>query len=477
MAMRMVEAIAARVGAYVEKHTLIAPDDMVVVAVSGGADSLCLLYVLHRLAPERGWRLHVAHLDHALRPGSPDDARYVAAQATTLGLPCSVARRDVRALARERGLSMETAAREARYAFLREVAAASGAAEIATGHTRDDQAETLLLHLARGSGLNGLAGMRPRRGNLVRPLLESGRAETEACCAELGLAPREDESNRSDVHARNRLRHAVLPLLAEVYPSASANVARTARLLAADLDLIERLAGRALDRAVTSLNEGRATVSVARWAEAEPELRPHMLRLLLVRLRGHATGFDERAYETTLRALAPGAPDTMLSLPKGLALVRRGDSATLGPPMPPAVPLGTYVLPVPGGVATEAGVLVAELARAPMEWKGVPTNVAYLDPVACGEALHVRAWRAGDRVRPLGLGGTRKVQDVFTDRKVPPAARSRVPIVEGTRGIAWIAGILVAEPYRVAPYATAVRVTWDAPHGVRNAVHYTIESG
>ncbi len=492
--------LASRVGSYIERHALIVPGDTVVVAVSGGADSLCLLYLLHALAPALGCRLHVAHLDHALRPDSAADATFVAEHAAALGLPCATRRQDVASLARQRRLSPEHAGRLARYAFLREVAIEVAAAvaapvdppriaPIATGHTRDDQAETLLLNLARGSGLAGAAGMLPGRAGIVRPLLEVTRAETEAYCKARGLAPREDESNRSPCYARNRLRQEVLPLLEAVQPSARANLAHAARRLAGDLALIERLAASALNRAMTVqpgvpvqpdvASESGVCVdssaapddfpsplavrlSVGGWAAAEPELRPHMLRLLLRRVLGHAEGFGEREYTAMLRALAPDAPPMTLTLPKGLVLTRHGAEAALGPPSSPVAALGAYRLPIPGRVRTPAGVVRAEYAPAPADWRGVPSHEAYLDRAAAGTELVVRGRRPGDRVQPLGLGGTRKVHDVLIDRKVPWTQRDHIPIVDGPRGIAWVAGVCIGEPYRVQGAADpAVRLTWE----------------
>ncbi len=453
----------ARVLAYIRQHHLIACGETVVVAVSGGADSLCLLHVLLALRPTLQGALHVAHLDHALRPAAGADAAFVAAHAAALGVPCTVERRDVAALARERRLSLETAAREARYAFLRQVAAQIGTAAIATGHTRDDQAETVLLHLARGSGLHGLRGMQPRRGDVIRPLLDVERAATVAYCAALGLQPREDETNYTQGPTRNRLRHQVLPILDQLYPAASANIARAARLLAADHDLLERLARRALDDAVTSWAAARVAFSLDRWRASEPALRPHMLRLLLEHLRGSAAGFEEQHIAALLDALDAPQPPARLTLPHGLALTCQGGEAMLGEPAAPLPPLATYRLPVPGVVATAAGTISAERVTAPAEWSSVPARVAYLAPAATGAILCVRAWRSGDRLQPLGLVGTRKLQDVFTDAKIPRAERQRIPVVEGPRGIAWVGGLCSAEPYRVAPGEAAVRVTWHEP--------------
>jgi tRNA(Ile)-lysidine synthase len=286
-------------------------------------------------------------------------------------------------------------------------------------------------------------------------------AETVAYCAALGLVPRQDESNLSPAHRRNRIRHEVLPRLEAIQPAASATIARAARLLAADLALIERLARHALAHAVTRRAGTHVTLSATRLLEAELELRPHMLRLLLDDFLGQAEGFGERHYMRMLEAIASGEPSVSLSLPKGLVLERRGDDVMIGRPTAPHPHvLGDHVLPVPGTVQTAAGLLCAELATAPDAWAGVPPSVAYLNPAAAGPTLTVRAWRPGDRVRPLGLGGTRKVQDVFVDRKVPRALRGRIPIVEGPRGIAWIAGLCVSEAYRTGQGAAAVRLTW-----------------
>lgn len=458
----MHEALAARVRGYILHHRLIASGDTIVVAVSGGPDSLCLLHVLHGLSPELGCRLHVAHLDHGLRDASEHDAAFVAGYAGELSLPCTVERRDVPALARARRLSLEAAARVARYTFLRAVAAAGAAAAIATGHTRDDQAETLLLHLVRGSGLNGLAGLRPRNRDVIHPFLEVSHAEAAAYCVALSLSPREDASNRSMAFTRNRLRRDVMPRLDAIHPAASSNIAKAARLIAGDLALVERWAARALDRALIERHNDGAALSSSRWAESDAELRPHMLRLLLVRLLGHAEDFDERHYTAMLRALAPQAPRTSLSLPKGLTLTRRGDEAVLAQgAAPAAAPLGAYRLTVPGNVVTPAGTMRAVASAAPRDWADASPMVAYLNPDAAGADLTMRAWRHGDRMRPLGMNGTRKVQDIFVDRKVPRSWRYRIPIVEGPRGIAWVAGLCIGDSYRAAPGTPAVRLVWE----------------
>ena len=264
--------LLARVRQYAQRYRLFTPGETVVVGVSGGPDSLCLLHLLRRLAPELRLWLHVAHLHHGLRGAEADaDAAFVVELADCWGLPCTVGRADVAALAREAGLSLEEAARQARYRYLAEVAEAGGAATLAVGHNADDQAETVLMHFLRGSGAAGLRGMLPRtalddyrlfpaedgdlgdslssadprvpaspRLHLVRPLLSIPRAEIEAYCADYRLAPRTDRSNEDTTFFRNRLRHELLPILETYNPGIRDVLAHTAEVLAGDHAVLSR---------------------------------------------------------------------------------------------------------------------------------------------------------------------------------------------------------------------------------------------
>ncbi|HFD38988.1 MAG TPA: tRNA lysidine(34) synthetase TilS, partial [Anaerolineae bacterium] len=238
-----------RVRWLIEQDRLLTSGDRVVVGVSGGPDSLCLLHLLHRLQAEYDLALHVAHLHHSLRGADADaDAAFVRQIAAAWGLPCTVEQADVPALAAEGKLAVEEAARQARYAFLRRVAIGVGARIVAVGHNADDQAETVLMHFIRGSGLAGLRGMLPRAPypqftnpqstnsqstsphlTLIRPLLDISRADILAYCDRHGLTPRFDRSNLDTTYFRNWLRHEALPLLARHNPNVDQVLRRTAR--------------------------------------------------------------------------------------------------------------------------------------------------------------------------------------------------------------------------------------------------------
>jgi tRNA(Ile)-lysidine synthase len=248
-----------------------ATGDGVAVAVSGGADSLALLHALRALAGPRGWRLAVVTVDHGLRPGSAADAAFVADHAKALGLPALLRTLAPADLEAHRRAGQEGAARAARYQALWPAADELGCRWLATGHTLDDQAETVLLQLLRGAGPDGLAGMAVRSGRLLRPLLTTRRAETRACCAALGLAWREDPTNAEDGPLRNRVRHQLLPLLEELRPGATQTLARTATLAADERDWLDPLVAEALaatlTRGMAGGTEASAVGGVAKGAE------------------------------------------------------------------------------------------------------------------------------------------------------------------------------------------------------------------
>jgi tRNA(Ile)-lysidine synthase len=229
-------------------RTGLPPDARLILAVSGGADSMALLHGCARLVETdaRPWQLTVAHLDHALRPDSAEDAAFVTDAAARLGLPAEVRRTDVAVLAREEWRSLEDAGREARYRFLEEVAGEAG--WIATGHTADDAAETVLINLLRGSGLTGARGIPGRRGRIVRPLLADRRTQLRDWLDEAGIAYRLDPTNVDPAFLRNRVRTDLLPALEELRPGAVEALARFARLAADDDDLLDELAAAELDR-------------------------------------------------------------------------------------------------------------------------------------------------------------------------------------------------------------------------------------
>jgi len=407
------------VRSYARAHTLLRPGPLV-LAVSGGTDSTALSLLLAELREEFGLVLHVAHFDHRARPrAAAADAAFVAELANHIGATLRVGRADVPP-------KNEDDARNSRYDFLRRVARDLGATAIATGHTRDDQAETVLLHLARGSGLAGLVGMRPERDGIVRPLLAIGRSDTVAVCAAARIAPREDPTNRSLRFARNRIRHRVLPELAKLNPEVTSAVARLADAAAAVADTTADNAEATLGTA-----ESEDTLDIDRLP-SQNDARGDALALWWARRTGQRLTARHRSALGELAASTNGSRS--LDLPGGRALreyktlriVARDDGS------PPTDKKSL----INGPVTLERGRTT--------DWHGWrfawDVNIEGASQVGLidGDRVIVRGRRPGDRMDgPRGA----KVQDVFIDAKVPARERNEWPLVTADEAVVWIPGI------------------------------------
>jgi tRNA(Ile)-lysidine synthase len=460
--------IAERVLRTVREHGLIARGGRAVVALSGGPDSVALVHILREL--ESRGELAVAgaaHLNHQLRGADADeDQRFCRTLAAALGLPLEVEQADVRALAREHGRSVEDAARVARYAFLERAADRLGADVIAVGHSRDDQAETFLLRLMRGAGPRGLAGILPRAGRVVRPLLDISRAELRAYVAERGIEFREDASNADLIVPRNRVRHELMPYLEREFSPGIADVlAREAAIAREDED---RLQSEAIDLAASVVLRDipGAHVDVGALTSLHPALAARVARIALSELAGRRfIGFDH--VHALLNFARYGAAGAALSLP-GQQAVHRGDRIVLQAEPDRSVARrsggaaqaarhGTsfrFPLSIPGEVTlTAQGWTISAQAfdgppDGPLRARGDTVAVA---AGALVLPLAVRNRRPGDRFKPLGLRGSeKKLQDFLVDRKVPRAARGALPlVVDGEDRIVWVVGQSVGEEFRV----------------------------
>jgi len=450
--------IVAAVRAFAREHALFRPGP-VVVAVSGGTDSVALALILAELREEFGLVLHIAHFDHRTRPRSaPKDAAFAADLANLIGAPIRVGRA-------ARAPKSEDDARTDRYAFLRRFASEIGAGAIATGHTMDDQAETVLLHLTRGAGLAGAGGMRPVRDGIVRPLLAIGRAETRAMCAAAKIRPREDPSNTSLRFARNRVRLRVLPELERINPRVRAALARFADAAAR---FETALPGRGIDlgetqrvdtgaRAPITTGPGRAALDLG-TLPIDPALRERALADAWVDAGGITLSASHRVALVKLARTTDGS--SRIDLPGGQALREysrlmfvRGNAAASAPARTGTAAAGGAT-PVPiaaaaGSSATVAGkTALASVALArgkQVIWHGwrialdMPSNgSAYAGAVDAASAarLGVRSRRPGDRVAKLG-----KLQDVFVDAKVPARARHTWPLVTLDDAVIWVPGV------------------------------------
>ncbi len=426
------------------------PRDRLVVAFSGGPDSTALLAGLARLARRRPLDLVAAHLDHGSDPGSARRAERARTLAAALGIDCVAERRPIadRLLP---GEGFEAAGRRVRYGFLEEVRRARGARFVATAHHRDDQAETVLLRLLYGSGLEGLAGIRPVDRRLVRPLLGLGRRDLAASLRTAGLEPADDPTNRDLSMARNRVRHRLLPALEAAEPGTAR---RLARLAEAALG-----ARSAVERSLRTLLGPGPDLDRRAFAGLPAALRPHALALLH-RAAGAPYPASRAAARELLRQLAElgrdgGAERVGCDCPGGWRWQGSGERLmlvrTTGPA--PGAPRFSYTLAIPGEVEIpELGVTmrVARGPVAPWMFHGAPRRAALALPVDAGDRVLVRNRRPGDRLRPLGAPGSRKLKGLLIDRRVPRAVRDRLPLLCLGEQIAWVPGVTVDEAFRLA---------------------------
>ena len=469
-----------------------------VVGVSGGPDSSALLHCLHRLSGSHQLRLHVAHLNHNFRgEEAHDDARFVSTLAGELGLEATVEERNVLAFQQERRISsFEQAAREFRYRFLAETANRVGAVAVAVGHTADDLAETVLLHLLRGSGTHGLKGMtelspwpwpgEDRGLKLFRPLLQATKAETTGYCHSLGKDYRQDSGNSLLRFTRNRVRLELLPWLASEYnPRVRESLARLSQIVAAELDYLEGEVDRLWrDLAREPKGDGAGLVEFSNASLAA--LHPALLTLLLRRAFAHVAGDLRRLTQRHLDAMAELALSKNsgrgLDLPGGLRINRSYDYVRLSQgnfPDCPFPPLDeTHTLTIPQG--DQAETLTAGPWRITfnqralgdsglMNDRGTPGTVAadqpdqgpwtaYLGLDALGDQVQLRGRQPGDRFQPLGLSHVKKLQDFYTDARVPREWRDRVPLLVTDRGIAWVVGYRIAHWARVMGEGVGTRI-------------------
>jgi tRNA(Ile)-lysidine synthase len=434
--------------AFFRNEAPLAPGDGLIAAFSGGPDSTALLLGLARL----GLPVTAAHLDHGMDPGSAERARAAARIAERLGVPFVMERREVA----RRGESPEAAARRVRYGFLEEVRVREGARWIATAHHRDDQAETVLLRLMFGSGLEGLGGIRPVHGAVVRPLLGLSRKDLHASLGD--LEPVRDPTNEDLGLPRSRARHLLLPrlgvddLLPRIADRARAAAARLERKASAHLDVEEREDGSlaieraALERLPAEL-QPFALARLHRRAGA-PYPAGRAARAELLRQLGGRLG--DRLGENTAGCDCGGG--WRWETAGGLLVLRRM------PPEEERVADFSYTLGIPGELEIPESAVRVGLSRRPVEpWMlaGSPRCAALALPLAEGDRVTVRNRRPGDRIHPLGAGGSRKLKELLIDRRVPRHERDRLPLICVDDRIAWVPGVTIDQRFRIAGETTA----------------------
>jgi tRNA(Ile)-lysidine synthase len=447
-------SLEQKVLSFIQKQHLVPNRQKILVAVSGGPDSVCLLQILANLQKELEIKLHVAHLNHQLRGAeSQSDAEYVDVLAHSLGIPATIESRDVNIYRARHHLSLEEAAREVRYSFLTEVAALTCAERVAIGHTIDDHVETILMHLIRGSGINGLRGLQSLSQwqfsgtniTIIRPLLALSHEETTAYCRHHNLHPHIDASNLSSEPLRNRIRHHLLPELRNYNPRINEALLRTARIAADDITFIDEEVVRLL-KEITIKQKDSLIVDKKKFTVLPSSLKRHLLRAGIEVLLGNLKDIEASHIEDVMDALAKPAGKVM-GLPRGLNFIIEYDKYVLGKDIASLCPFPVLEketqLKIPGstnlhGWNIEAATL--SFSEAKKLYNKEDDFVACFDFDITGNNLIVRHHQPGDRFQPLGMRQPKKLNKFMIDAKIPQSWRRRIPIVHSPQNIIWVVG-------------------------------------
>ena len=467
--------LPSQVSTTMRRHSMVRPGDRVLIGLSGGPDSVALTHVLFELRARLGLSLALAHLNHGLRPEADEDEGFCRALADHLGLPIATRRDDVAGDAKRHRRSLEEQGRLARYGFFAEQASTSGCTRIALGHTMDDQAETVLMRLARGTATRGLAAIRPVAGLRIRPLIEVRRADILDYLRERGLTYREDASNDDRRFTRNRVRHDVLPALSRALnPRIVEALAHHGTVAREDEDYLDAEARRGYARMSERRSDG-VRLPVPELLTLHPAIRRRVLRLAFLEARGELRNLGRRHVEDVLALLAPGQSGKEAHLPGLVAersfdelLIHAGSGRTPRPRRGNGYNGYEYHLAIPSRLAIpeSEGLLTVDLVdRSRVEdalrgASGPSVDIAVGD----GAELRVRSPKPSDRFRPLGSPGTKSLARYLMERKVAKNRRREVPLVvcrnDGSEEILWVAGHGISETARLRAGRRFLHLEW-----------------
>lgn len=437
-----------QIESFILDEQLLFPGDHVLVAVSGGVDSMVLLDVLCQFQEKFQLELRVAHLDHQLRTDSEADAQLVVEQAKQRGLAYTVKQTDVAALAEKIKQSVETAGRDARYQFLTSVANEQGCQSIALGHHQNDQAETFLLNLIRGANVQGWGGMKPKSDACIRPLLHCSKAQIRQYAQEHDIEFREDDTNTDQQFRRNWIRHEVIPLLEQKNENWIDAITRNQAIFREISDYLRKQADQAYEEVVVEFSESDVTLNRKNFNQLDPALQSEIIRLVVQNLYGSLVRLESDHILKVRKHSQQLASGQVVELPLGLKVFIQAESLlfSMNPEQPSEIE--SMELVVPGKTAWDGWNFTAALKDV-RNGQDIGSLSVCMDWSKIEPPLVVRSRQPGDRIDPIGLGGHKKIQDIFVDAKVARTARDRVPLIADQQGIVWVVGHCQSERTRV----------------------------
>ncbi|HDM76438.1 MAG TPA: tRNA lysidine(34) synthetase TilS [Deltaproteobacteria bacterium] len=440
------------------KYRMIEPGDRILIALSGGPDSVALTCLLKDLQPRLEISLFAAHLNHGLRGTESDlDAEYAVQFARSMDIPITVEKADVLAYKKQHRLSLEMAAREVRYHFLTKTARTLELNKIATGHTANDQAEEILLNLIRGTGLTGLAGIPPVRENLfIRPLIRCFKSELIEYLREKNITFRTDSTNVDSTYLRNKIRHNIMPLLMEINPEVIKTISKTAEIIRDEEQFWVEYTGEIL-RNISDYNEKPRSlvIKIPDLLGLPVAVQRRIVRAAVIKLESKIWGIGFDRIEDILKMCKSDTSRAAIHLHGDIMAEKITDHLMFRPKKDIEKPWPDIAIDAPGTYEIEnlfhAVIHVEFLPPKAVDHRKLGKYEAAIDADKVKLPLTVRSFRPGDRFKPLGLGGTKKLQDFFVDEKIPRYQRPYIPIICDREKIIWIVGYRLDERVKITP--------------------------
>jgi len=445
------EDLMRKVDETIRSNGLLSPGNAVLLGLSGGPDSTCLLLVLHALRQAYCLDIHAVYVNHNLRPDeTPAETAFCRTLCEGLGIAFMQRSVDVALFSKARRMNLQEAARELRYQAFQDAAHEVKADRIALAHTADDQAETFIMRLSRGAGPAGLSGIPVRRGKIVRPLLEVQRSEIDCFLKEKDIAPVMDSSNLKEDYFRNMVRLSIMPLLKRSNPNLVHSLVTTMTILQEEERYFAVLVTKTLMKLISRKTGRRIELFLAPLESMDKVILRRVLRRVIQETEG-LRGVGFRHIEDIIRLIRQGTAGNRLMLPQGIRVIREYALLVITSEEP--VRIAEYQLAVPGEtVIVGAGLVLTASVELHAGQMGDGRSNVVLDADRVKLPLGVRPRRAGDFFHPLGFGRTRKVQDFFVDLKVPRDERDSVPLVTSGDDIVWVAGYRADDRFKVTEH-------------------------
>lgn len=435
------------------RYNMLSKNDSVIVGVSGGPDSMALLHFLYTLSDEFSLKIHVAHLNHMLRgKESDEDTEYVKEYCRKLNIPCTVRYVDINALSKEYGLSSEEAGRRARYGFFMDLARETGATKIALAHNLNDQAETVLMRVMRGTGLDGLCGIKPVRDGLyIRPLIHTIRSEIEEYCRKNGIIPRIDSTNLKPVYARNKVRIQLIPYIKENFNvNIEHSLSSMVELLGEDNDFISSYAENAYNK-ISTLRDGGVCLDIKHLKELHIAIERRVLRKAVEEVKGNLTEIESKHIELITHMLNEGSTGAAVELPGGVKARISYDALQIVKEDKSTNKRFCHSLAIPGRsyIPEINGIIEAEIIDADLGYNDSGRYVKCFDYGKIKDALSIRSRNEGDYIVPLGMKGRKKIKELFIDCKIPKYERDSIPLISINNEVIWAVGYKMSDNYKV----------------------------